>query len=156
LFSDNTSIAATNLRVAYKFITSDTTVTFGPTGSTADAGAMAVYVFRGVNVSTPLDVTPTTATGSGSAAANPPSITPVTGGSYIVCVGSHGSASGAVFTSSDLTDFITVTSSDTNDGTIGIGHYTDWASGAFDAAAFGTAAGSLSAWSAMSIALRTS
>lgn len=156
LYSTDGSSAATNLRVGYKFITGDTSTTFGPTGSNSDAGAMAVYVFRGVNVSNPIDVTTTTATGSGSGAANPPAITPSTEGSYIVCIGSHGSVGGAVFTSSDLTDFLTVTSGDTNDATIGIGHYTGWASGPFDAAAFGTAASSLSAWAAMSIALRTS
>lgn len=78
-----------NLRVAYKFMgsTPDTATTFGPTGATSDAGATAVYVFSGVNATTPLDVAATTATALNSGLPNPPSITPVTAGAYIMCVG---------------------------------------------------------------------
>jgi hypothetical protein len=156
LFITN-SIGGTNFRVAYKFITGDTTITFGPTGSTSDAGTMAAYVFRGVNVSTPIDVTTTTATQASNSAANPPSITPATDGSYIVCAGSTGHVSGTLtFSSSDLTDFLTIGASDTNMVSLGIGHKPDWTSGPFDAAAFTHAGGSFGCWAAMSIALRTS
>jgi hypothetical protein len=147
----------TNLRVAYKFITSDTATTFGPTGDAADSGAMAVYVFRGVNTSTPLDVAAVPATGIDTSRANPASITPTTTGAYVVIVGAAAHNGGVdTFTSSDLTDFQTVGgTNDTNDVTLGVGHFA-WTSGPFDAAAFGHSqvdnAGF--SWAAMSVALR--
>jgi hypothetical protein len=144
-----------HLRVAYKFASGDTSTTFGPTGSTNDAGAMAVYVFRGVDSTTPMDVTHTTASGSGTTNANPPSIEPVTAGAFIVCVGASGHLSGAdTFTSSDLTDFQTDGANDSNDVTLGIGHIDNWTSGAFNASAFGGVPNNSASWVAMSIALR--
>lgn len=149
-----------NLRVAYKFMgsTPDTNTTFGPTGNASDAGAMAVYVFRGVDQTTPLDVAAVTATGINGVYADPPSITPSTAGSFIVCVGAGAHFAGTqTYSSSDLTDFISVGGpDDNNDATIGIGHKDDWTSGAFDAAAFTFSSGSninLS-WAAITIALR--
>lgn len=152
----------TNLRVAYKFVSGDTATTFGATGSTADAGAMAVYVFRGVDLTTPLDVAAVTAVGehtevSGPLLPNPPSITPVTPGAFIVCIGACGHDDGVdTLSSSDLTGFLSVGSDDSNDTSLGIGHIDNWSSGAFDAAAFtfsGTA-GNVDTFCAMSIALR--
>ncbi len=157
----NDATTDTNLRVAYKFMggTPDTTTTFGPTGNTADAGAMAVYVFRGVDLTTPLDVAAVAASGTDTSRANPPSILPVTAGAFIVCIGAAGHLGGAdTFTSSDMTAFLTIGSNDANDVTIGVGHKPDWVSGAFDAAAFGhTEVDNVAySWAAMSIALRPS
>ncbi len=149
----------TNLRVAYKFMggTPDTATTFGPTGNAADAGAMAVYVFRGVHA-TVNDVAVTVATGINTSRADPPAITPVTAGAFIVCIGAAAHNGGAdTFTSSDLTDFLTRPGGDdTNDVTIGIGYKPDWVSGPFDAAAFGhSQADSVDfSWCAKTIALR--
>jgi hypothetical protein len=150
----------TNLRVAYKFMggTPDASTTFGPTGNNADAGAMAVYVFRGVDSSTPLDVAAVPATGTNTSRPNPAGITPTTAGAFIVCVGA-GAHDGGVdtFSSSDLTDFLTVGGTDdTNDITLGIGHIDNWSSGEFNAAAWThTQADSANySWAAMSIALR--
>ncbi len=148
----------TSLRVAYKFITGDTTVTFGPTGDTDDAGAVAAYVFRGVNTTTPLDVSAATATAGDSGNPDPPSITPVTSGAFIVCVGATGfRGSSGSFSSSDLTDFMSVYSSNADwDVTMGIGHKPDWVSGAFNPAAFTHSPGlSVNAsWAAVTLALR--
>lgn len=152
----------TNLRVAYKRMgsTPDASTTFGPTGNNSDAGAMAVYVFRGVDPTTPLDVTATTASGGSSSKANPPSITPSTSGAYIVCIGAaaHSDGGSSVFTASGLVDFLTIGSNDTNDVMLGIGHKDDWSSGAFDCAAFGNSVFVFfefeNSWAAMSIALR--
>jgi hypothetical protein len=156
--SDNCN---TNLRVAYKFVSGDTATTFGPTGNTSDAGVMAVYVFRGVDPTTPLDVSVTTATGTNTMLANPPSITPATAGAFIVCLGVGGHDNNqeppATFASSDLEDFLTRNADDIFRATIGIGHKSDWTSGAFDASQFTLAAGNDStaySWAAMSIALR--
>jgi hypothetical protein len=146
----------TNLRIAYKFIGGDTSVTFGPTGNAADAGTMAVYVFRGVNPTTPLDVAVTTSTATGTSIPNPPSITPTTTGAYVVCVGASAHTQGVqTFTSSDLTDFLTVGSDDTTDSSLGIGHFV-WTSGSFNAAQFGftTSDGAGRTYASMSIALR--
>jgi hypothetical protein len=136
----NASVSVdTNMRVAYKFMgsTPDTSTTFGPTQNSADGGAMAVYVFRGVDKTTPLDgVTPTTDSKNNSALVNPPTITPSTAGAFIVVAGAAGHTGGVdTFSSSDLTSFRSQGSSNDNyDASIGIGHKPDWTSGAFDPA----------------------
>jgi hypothetical protein len=135
-YVDDTS--DTNLRVAYKFITSDTSVTFGPTGSDAGAGAMLVMVFRGVDTTTPLGGISVVEVGQqNTALVNPGSITPTDSGSFIVVIGGSAHGAGAeTFTSSDLTNFKTTSSTDTGqDVSIG-GGYNAWTSGAFDPAAW--------------------
>lgn len=145
--SDYTSVANlyandsrdTNLQVSYKFSTGDTTTTFGPTGGASQDGVIAVYVFRGVNATTPMDVTATTVETLNTLAADPPTITPSTSGAYIVAVGAAGHRGGSgTYSSSDLTDFIQHNTNAASDRcTLGIGQKTDWTSGAFDPAAFG-------------------
>jgi hypothetical protein len=132
--------SSTNLVVAYKFMggTPDTNfILTGGTLSTADGGAVAVQVWRNVNVSTPLDVTPTTNTQINTVLCNPPPITPVTSGAYIVSGGAGAHTRGVrTYGSSDLSGFITVGSgNDTYDATVGVG-YKQWVSGAFDPATF--------------------
>jgi hypothetical protein len=130
----------TNLRVAYKFMggTPDTATTFGPTGNTADAGAMAVYVFRGVDPDTPLDVAAVTGQAINTSRVVPPDITPSTAGAFPVVAGAAAHNGGVdTFTSSDLTDFRTVGGNDTNDVTIGVGHQDNWSSGATNYATWG-------------------
>jgi hypothetical protein len=149
----------TNLRCAYKFMgaTPDTTTTFGPTGSTSDAGAMAVYVFRGVDPTTPLDVAAVQATALNTSRVVPPDITPSTVGAFPVVIGAAAHNGGTdTFTSSDLTDFRTVGGNDTNDVTLGIGHQDNWSSGATNFATWGhSQADSTSfCWAATTIALR--
>jgi hypothetical protein len=149
----------TNLRVAYKFMggTPDTSLTFGPTGSSSDAGVYAAYCFRGVDKTTPLDVTPTTATGNNATSPNPPSITPSTLGAFIVAIGAGADdmLNTDTLSTSGLTGFIHAARQDTNGSIMGVGHKNDWTSGAFDPAvmtsSYTSAAGS---WAAMTIALR--
>lgn len=147
----------TNLRVGRKFmgVTPDGSVTFGPTGNTADAGTMGVMVFSGVDATTPLDVAVTEATGTNTGAANPPSITPATAGAYVVAIGATGCNTGATaFTSSDLTDFASVAQLDTEESALGFGYIAWSGSGAVDPAAFTGNTGTSNSWCAMSIALR--
>lgn len=158
LYSNDTE--DTNLVVARKFMgaTPDTSFTLtGGTLSTSDAGAVAVQVWRGVNQTTPLDVTRTTATGVNSILCNPPAITPVTAGAIIVAggAGAHDDATIRTFSSSDLTSFISAGGSDTNSVTIGLG-YKVWTSGAFDPAAFtySSADSTAFSWAAVTLALR--
>jgi hypothetical protein len=149
----------TNLRVAYKFMgaTPDTATTFGPTGSASDAGAMVVYVFRGVDPTTPLDVAAVPGTGTDTSRVVPPDIEPVTAGAFVVVAGAAGHDGATdTFTSSDLVDFHTVGGNDTNDVTVGIGHQDDWSSGATNYATWGhTQADSVGySWAAVTLALR--
>jgi cytochrome c556 len=149
----------TNLRVAYKFMgaTPDAATTFGPTGNAADAGAMAVYVFRGVDQGTPLDVAAVAAGATNTQLVDPAPITPVSAGAYIVCVGAGAREGLGDFSSSDLTDFRTQSGSDdTNDTTLGIGHKPDWAAGEFNPAAWthGAADSTNYSWASLTIALR--
>jgi hypothetical protein len=128
-----------SMAVAYKVMgsTPDTSVTLSQTFSTANAGAAVIHVFSGVNTTTPLDVTSTTASAASTAIPNPPAITPVTAGAWIVAGGAGGHIDGTdTYASSDLSSFRTVGSNDTYDVSVGAGAYSEWTSGAFDPAAF--------------------
>jgi hypothetical protein len=157
LFSDDTY--ETNLAVAYKFMggTPDTSfVLSNGTGNSSEAGAVAVQVWRGVNVTTPLDVAATTATGLNSVECNPPAITPVTSGAVIVSGGAGAHTGGVgVYSSSNLTSFISVGASDSYDVTIGLGYHR-WTSGAFDPAqfTFSLSDSTTFSWAAVTLALR--
>ncbi|MDQ1283977.1 MAG: hypothetical protein QG620_325 [Patescibacteria group bacterium] len=159
LYQDDT--LDTNLRVAYKFMggTPDASTTFGPTGNANDSGAMAVYVFRGVDSSNPLDVAAVPGQAADTSRVVPPDITPSTAGAYVVVVGAAGHNGGAdTFTSTDLVlDFFTRGgTNDTNDVSIGVGHINNWTSGATDAATWGhSQTDSVDfSWAAITLALR--
>lgn len=149
----------TNLVVARKFMggTPDTSFTLtGGTFSADDAGAVAVQVWRGVNTTTPLDVASISRAGNNSVRCDPPFITPITSGAIIVAGGAGAHNAGTrTYSSSDLTDFISVGANDTNDVTIGLG-YKVWTSGAFDPALFTFSSTNNSAfsWAAVTLALR--
>lgn len=131
LFSDGSS-ADTNFAIARKFMsaTPDTTVTFGGTGSSGNAGTVAIQVWRNVNVTTPFDVAGLSSTKTG-ATATFPSITPTTPGAVILAGAAAGHTNGSItYSNSSLTGFISIGSNDTYDSTIGVGyHY--WTSGSF-------------------------
>ncbi len=160
LYADDTY--DTNLAVAYKVMgdTPDTSVTLtGGSLNTADAYAVAIHVWRNVDPITPLDVTSTTATASNSGLANPPAITPVTQGAFVIVIGAAAHASGTHYFASPesaVTTFFTAGADDTNDATVGMGVYREWTSGAYDPAAFRlTVADSGSnSWAAVTMALR--
>lgn len=146
-----------NLGVFLKRMTSspDTTITLNdpPSGNIM---SVAIMVFRGVN-STPQDVTATTATGTNSVLANPPSITPATIGAVVVAIGGGAHQAGDVdFASSDLNGFITDSGNDVNESTIGMGWSGPWVSGAVNPAAFtfGAADNGQYSWAACCLALR--
>lgn len=148
----------TNIQTCYKIMTStpDTAVTIPASGNNADGISYTIQVFRGVDPTTPMDVTATYATGSGTNSnPNPAAITPTTAGAWIVCCGGGAAAAGAVYTAGYLTNFLTYNGPDTNDGAVGSGYYTAWASGAYDPAAFGGgSANAANSWGATTIALR--
>lgn len=153
------SFMQANLGVFYKFMpgTPDTTVTMGQTfGSGIYGGAAVIQVWRGVNVTTPMDVTATTAVATGTSNPNPPSITPGTSGAIIIAAGGGAlNQSGSwSHTSSDLSNFRTDYVNTVADVSIGMGSYA-WTSGAFDPAewAGGEVTGN-NAWAAVTMALR--
>lgn len=148
----------TNVQTCYKVMgsTPDTAVTIPPSGNNADGIAYTIQVFRGVDPTTAMDVSPTYATGSGANSnPNPAAITPATAGAWIVCCGGGAAATGAVYTAGYLTNLLTYNGPDTNDGTVGSGYYTGWTSGSYDPAAFGGGnANAANSWGATTLALR--
>lgn len=138
LYSNDT--IDTNLYVGYKFMpaTPDTSITLvGGTLDAADAGAVAVQAWRNVDLTTPMDVANVSSTFLNTAIPNPAAITPNTANSVVVVSmgGGHNSANtGRVYSSSDLSNFLSVMSSDTNDAVVGMGSF-NWVSGSFNPAA---------------------
>lgn len=150
----------TVLLVAYRFMPSapETQAIISPSDAVTNARAVAVHVFRGVDQTTPIDVTATTASGINSFLANPPSITPTTAGAWILaCGGGAGqTVSGSGYTATGLTAFTTIGSADSYDALVGAGYYDAWTSGAYDPSAF-TGGGTDStdnSWAALTLALR--
>lgn len=86
LYASNTNAA--NLSVTYFWYSGETTITCR-TQSGTGGKATAIAVFRGVDQTNPFDATLTTATNTGSASGsiNPPAITPVTVGAWVLCGG---------------------------------------------------------------------
>ena len=129
----------TNLQVGYKIMgaTPDTTVTItGGSGSTSSTLAATVSVWRNVDATSPLDVTPTTVLLTNTAIPDPPAILPLTPGSRIVVVAGAGHVvAAASFTASYLSNFITIGANGTYDCSIGTGHVA-WSAGTYDPAAW--------------------
>jgi hypothetical protein len=128
----------TNLGVFYKIMgtTPDTSIVLNGNDSTAEATSIAVQVFRGVNTTTPFDVTTTTVTQASTGIPNPPAITPTTANSIIVVAAGTGHTGGTdTFTAGYLSNFLTTGANTTLDSTVGVGWLT-WTSGAYDPAAW--------------------
>lgn len=148
----------TSLDVSYKRMTAtpDTSFTLPSTGNVADAQRYTIQVFRNVDPTTPLDVTPVSATGSATGRPNPGSITPSTSGAYVLICAGGGAATGAAYTApaNYTTNFLTGSTADTNDAMVGSG-YRAWTSGAEDPAVYtGGTTNATDSWCAYTIALR--
>ena len=152
-----------NQLVTYKFMgaTPDTTVSI-PASSAASAGvAVVIHAFRGVNRTTPSDVTPATAGAGNTGVADAGAITPVTQGAWILACGGAAVEDGVPFTnpagmSATTNHFrsvsITTTTTDANAATALL---TTWTSGSYNPAVFGgSSSSSRSTWVATTIALR--
>ena len=79
--------ADARLLVSYKIMSDppDTDVVVSGPYTTNRGHGCVLHVWRGVDQTTPIDVTPTTATGINTGIANPPAITPVTDGAVVLC-----------------------------------------------------------------------
>lgn len=150
----------TSLNVSYKFMpdwaTAETSLTIPSTGNVADAQSYCIQVFRGVDSTTPLDVSVVSANGINTTRADPPSITPTTAGAWIVVCSGGAAGTSSALTYSGLTNVLSSAGSDTNDSVVGCGYKSDWSSGAYDPAASstGSAVSAADSWAAYTIALR--
>ena len=152
LFADNAT-EDSNLIVAYKFMgtTPDAEIVIPRTGSTVDAEAVAIQVWRGINTDNPLDVTAVTNTQLTSGIPNPPAITPVTTGAIIVVAAGTAHSGGTdTFGATYLTNFLTVGGNDDNDVTVGMGWIT-WPGGTYDPAAWTFTQGDTTTYSSNSV-----
>jgi len=87
LASTDTYRVKAKMQYAIMGSTPDTSITIaGGTSSIINAGACSIAVFRGIDQVSPFDNSITDG-GINSGRPNPPAITPVTQGSYIVCMG---------------------------------------------------------------------
>lgn len=145
------------LAVFYKVMgsTPDTALKRSGTGNTADGGSVSIHVYRGVDQSTPFDVTSTTATGINSSLPDPPAITPSTAGAVVVVAAAGTAPTLTVnWTTSGLSGVVQSVGEDTSDGRSMLG-YATWISGPVDIAKF-TGGGTTTdrSWAARTMALR--
>lgn len=134
-----TDSQSTEFGVSYKIMTAtpDTSFTRSQTGNTQHGGAIAVHVWRNIDLTTPLDVTPTTNTLINTVLVNPPAITPVTQNSVIIVAGGGAHLTGSNYnTPTYLNNFRVTVGNDTVDASVGIGSNSSWTSGAYDPAAW--------------------
>lgn len=154
LYEDDTYDA--NLGVFYKTMsgTPDTSVVVGQTGSTSNAGAVYISVWRNENSTWPLRSV-ASAQNINSILANPPSITATGSSNAVVAIGVGAlNTISANYSSSDLTDFQSTRQADTNSVVIG-GGYKNPVSGTFDPAAFtGPTTSTSASWVAASLEIR--
>lgn len=146
-----------NLGVFTKLMgpTPDTTVTLGAMASANNSGVTSIRAYRGVDLTTPLDVAIQTATGTGTGLPDPPSSTPVTSGALAYVIGAQAAALMANLASSDLSDFATDWQADSQDVGIGVGHISWSGSGAIDPAVFtGGSSNASNSWVAATMVLR--
>jgi hypothetical protein len=161
LFSNDTF--DTNLGVFWKVMgaTPDTSYTLDSIGGNDASNAAVCIVFRGVDTTTPMDVTPTTATGLNIFSPNPPSINhnnPSGVWAIIAGASSHnlGDTGNFTFPTGYTTNTIIRGHNDTNDVTVGMGYRSSGVSDPEDPGVMthsGTNSTSF-AWGAVTIALR--
>ena len=127
-----------NYLFAYKIMgaTPDTSITLLGKLTSTFGSSWTIQVWRGVHQTTPLDVAAQTWTSNTIAQPNPPSITPVTAGAVVVACGGAGDPNCSLFTSLDLSNFLTVRDNQSYDAVTGMGSVL-WGGGAVDPATWG-------------------
>jgi hypothetical protein len=156
-----------NLLVAYKIMGAipDTSVVYNTSGggivdNPDTATVMGVQVWQGVDTDNPMDVTATQRKSANTRLINPPDITPVTAGAVIIQGGSgstvQGSGVGDVYSSVDLSNFLTLSGAKFFNSCVGFGSYGDWESGVFNSATFTNSGpdGTALSYCSVSLALR--
>lgn len=157
LFSNDTNDTDLGAYVIVQGATVDTAVNI-QFGGSRDSTAAICMVYRGVDTTTPIDVTTITATGIDTAIPDPSAITPSTSGAWIIVAGANASTQGSTTLShSGLSNVVSVSeAAGSRDVCLGVGNYTSWSSGSYNPAAFtwsGSDAATFS-YCAVTIALR--
>lgn len=145
----------TNLWVATKIMgsTPDTSVVLPPSGNNSDAITASVQVWRASSGKTISIYDIQTATGKNGGRPTPPAITPTRLTSIVISAGAYALNSTTALTSSDLSNFVSVGSSDSYCSTLGMGSFA-WTSGTFTPAQFGGGSTSTSAsWCGFSLVI---
>jgi len=129
----------TNLSLNWKRMgsTPDATVEVNATTAQIFSGAVLIQVWRGVDTTTALDVTTTTATGTNTVIANAPSITPITSGAVVCVFGAGGGTQTTrTYSHSGLSNVLSISGENvTRMGFVGGGSFA-WTSGTYDPDAF--------------------
>jgi hypothetical protein len=150
--------ADTSMDVSYKIQpgTPETAVTIPGTTNNAWAEAYTIQVFRGVDPTTPMDVTPVSAGGTGTGRPDPGTIAFATAGAWTVICGGGAAGTGANYTApaNYTTNFITASGADTTDAMVGSGYNTAPAASENPAAYTGGTTGANDSWTAYTLALR--
>ncbi len=141
--------------------TVDTSIAINRPTTNTYGGSTTVHVWRGVDSTNPMDVTPTSTFGIGSAWPNPPSITPISSGAVIVACGygaqSTNTAALLVIPSGMGNGVSLRSSGNTTEGCCFIASI-EWTSGAYDPArctvTTGPADYATAGWCASTLALR--
>lgn len=148
----------TNMALYYKVMsaTPDTTITVP---GSANKRSLGLLVFENVDVNTPIDLGIITVTATNAGQPNPGSITPVNAGAKVLVCGGSGAATvdAAVFTTSELSNFITrkIDSGSGSSHIIGMGVLNWDGVNAVDPNAFGgNTAATTASWGAFTVALR--
>jgi hypothetical protein len=165
LFGDDTFNC--NQTVGYKFMGAVplTTLSIHPCETGSGGVALTIHAFRGVNLTTPLDVAAVTGTGTNGGVPDCPAITPVTPGALIAACGASAWGGGgaaptaAAYTNpanmSALTNHFRTALGPGPTAMVGTALKLAWAAGAFNPDAFGGGTTSTSAARCMTtVALR--
>ncbi|OGE98126.1 MAG: hypothetical protein A3G89_01015 [Candidatus Doudnabacteria bacterium RIFCSPLOWO2_12_FULL_42_9] len=148
-----------NFSVNWKIMgsTPDTDVTCVGSGNAAHGAVCVVHVWRGVDQTTPMDVTDVEDTGNnGTAPPNCGSITPTTSGAYVICAALQGTAAAdtSIAAPSGYGNQVDISVDPGTAGTVGIASKA-WTSGAEDPAAWASwATANTDGWGAVTLALR--
>jgi len=124
-------------------------------GGNADHGTAAVgYCLRGVDTSTPEDVTPVITQGTGQVIPDPGAITPTTSGAWVVVFGSNNYSDPAVTVPSGYSNGTNKNANDAEDSTVAVASKS-WTSGEENPAAWtGWSSVAASDWVAITVAVR--
>lgn len=130
----------------------DTDVSFSVVPAGGYGNSNIVAVFRNVDQTNPLDVTPAGAVGSNSAIPNPPAITPITPGALIVTAVNSACIEGVIWTPPE--DYTVLATGDGYQNLTAIATKVWSGSGAEDPGAWSITSTTSDSWAAMTLALR--
>ena len=135
--------------------TPDTLVNIAAKGS--EQGSYLVMVFRGVDITTPLDVAIAGAAGADTKHFNPPAVTPITPGALLVFGGgwNNGGGGGSAANPGDSEQLVQAIPGGNQNICGAIDFYSGWVSGAYDPVAFtNNDNNTFGGWTAFTMALR--